>query len=494
MAFGIGGNKGSDPPVVQGVVIGEAVPPPADGKWGNTEPSGDYVQEDYAREFNGLKGEHQPKRFHDVFWGILFVAHLGFMGYLLYETLTNSFANGDDEADIADYVELDYSGVAIHTSVCAVSAIGISMVSLGFLMRHAKELVKMSLFFSVAMSLAVGVLGLLGGQIYMAVLGFIGAALGACYAWSIWSRIPFAAANLNTAITGVKANMGLAVIAFFYLIVAFVWSVWWIAAAGGSLQYYGGWIVFLFLISFYWVHQVIQNTVHVTSAGVIGTWWFVPSEASRCCSPAVKDSFVRATTFSFGSICLGSLIVAIIQALRALNNMTKEQDECNFLHCIIDCILGCLESIIEYFNKWAYVYVGLYGYSYIDAGKNVMRLFQNKGWTVLITDSLVENVLFMMACGIGLITGLIGYVYAKLDEDVFAGLYIEDAGVPGFLIGLFVGFLMGSVLLSVVESAVNTVIVCFAESPGEFQTNHPMLSREMRAAWKEAWPSECAEM
>eukprot|EP00957_Ditylum_brightwellii_P088040 6706369-Ditylum_brightwellii.AAC.1 len=172
--------------------------------------------------------------------------------------------------------------------------------------------------------------------------------------------------------------MGLAVIAFFYLIVAFVWSVWWIAAAGGSLQYYGGWIVFLFLISFYWVHQVIQNTVHVTSAGVIGTWWFVPSEASRCCSPAVKDSFVRATTFSFGSICLGSLIVAIIQALRALNNMTKEQDECNFLHCIIDCILGCLESIIEYFNKWAYVYVGLYGYSYIDAGKNVMRLFQNK--------------------------------------------------------------------------------------------------------------------
>eukprot|EP00957_Ditylum_brightwellii_P095040 7237823-Ditylum_brightwellii.AAC.1 len=60
-------------------------------------------------------------------------------------------------------------------------------------------------------------------------------------------------------------------------------------------------------------------------------------------------------------------------------------------------------------------------------------MFFPQGWTVLITDSLVENVLFMMACGIGLITGLIGYVYAKLDEDVFAGLYIEDAGVPGFL-------------------------------------------------------------
>ena len=55
-------------------------------------------------------------------------------------------------------------------------------------------------------------------------------------------------------------------------------------------------------------------------------------------------------------------------------------------------------------------------------------------------------------------------------------------------IGLIVGFVFCSILMSVVGSAVNTVIVCYAESPAEFQQNHPQLSTEMRTAWMQAWP------
>lgn len=58
-------------------------------------------------------------------------------------------------------------------------------------------------------------------------------------------------------------------------------------------------------------------------------------------------------------------------------------------------------------------------------------------------------------------------------------------------IGLLVGFVLSSILMSVVSSAVNTVIVCFAEAPREFQQNHPELSREMVAGWRESWPEEC---
>jgi hypothetical protein len=58
-------------------------------------------------------------------------------------------------------------------------------------------------------------------------------------------------------------------------------------------------------------------------------------------------------------------------------------------------------------------------------------------------------------------------------------------------LGLLVGFLFASIMMSVVGSAVNTVIVCFAEAPAEFQSNHPQLSEEMRAAWRQAWPLEC---
>jgi hypothetical protein len=52
-------------------------------------------------------------------------------------------------------------------------------------------------------------------------------------------------------------------------------------------------------------------------------------------------------------------------------------------------------------------------------------------------------------------------------------------------LGFFVGFLFASIMISVVGSAaVNTVIVCFAEAPAEFEANHPELSHEMRTTWR----------
>jgi len=109
--------------------------------------------------------------------------------------------------------------------------------------------------------------------------------------------------------------------------------------------------------------QVFQNTIHVTIAGVVSTWWFAPQDANSFCSLAIKDSFVRATTTSFGSICFGSLLVAIVETLKALVENVRqdsERDGCEaFLLCIVDCLLGCLEDMLEYFNKFAYIYVGM---------------------------------------------------------------------------------------------------------------------------------------
>jgi hypothetical protein len=57
-----------------------------------------------------------------------------------------------------------------------------------------------------------------------------------------------------------------------------------------------------------------------------------------------------------------------------------------------------------------------------------------------------------------------------------------------FVVGLVNGFVMCNTLFSLVSSAVNAVIVCYAEAPSEFQTNHPRLSQDMRAAWSQAYP------
>jgi hypothetical protein len=41
-----------------------------------------------------------------------------------------------------------------------------------------------------------------------------------------------------------------------------------------------------------------------------------------------------------------------------LANSAQSNGDANFLACIAECILACLASIVEYFNKWAFIYVG----------------------------------------------------------------------------------------------------------------------------------------
>jgi Plasma-membrane choline transporter len=280
-------------------------------------------------------------------------------------------------------------------------------------------------------------------------------------------------------------------LAYLMLALAFGWTMLWFLGVGESLQSSNLGVVFLLFLSYYWVHQVLQNTMQVTTAGVVGTWWFVTEEANSCCSKAIGDSFWRASTYSFGSICLGSFLVALVQALRALEYHTRDNDDFQFLSCIIQCLLSCLQSILEEINKWAYVYVGLYGFGFLEAGRNVITLFESKGWSVIITDDLAENVLFMMSLAIAMGSGLVGLAFGLLDPYMLANIIGSEDGnaaLAGFLIGALVGLLFSTVVLSVVGSAVNTVIVCFCEAPRELEQNHPQLSAEMRASWTQAWP------
>jgi len=335
------------------------------------------------------------------------------------------------------------------------------------------------------------------GNIIGGIIGLVFFVCFGCYARAVWSRIPFATANLVTACTAVRKNCGVLFVALFFVVLAFGWTLLWSVAVMGvwdevideniaitqqPTTNYG--YLFLLLLSYFFTEQVIQNTTHVTVAGTVGSWWFTPEEGG------VIGSLCRAMTTSFGSICFGSLLVAIVKSLRSLAQQAREQEGGIFV-CIAECILGCLESILEYFNQWAFVYVGLYGYGYLEAGKNVFTLFKNRGWSAIVADDLVGNVFFFLSLCVGLICSGIGYY--SFNEDSPDG-WFENSPAPEATsaivagLGFIAGLVLSSILMSTLSSAVNTVIVCFAEAPAEFEANHPELSSQMREAWLDMYP------
>eukprot|EP00539_Tryblionella_compressa_P000434 CAMPEP_0178743810 /NCGR_PEP_ID=MMETSP0744-20121128/6405_1 /TAXON_ID=913974 /ORGANISM="Nitzschia punctata, Strain CCMP561" /LENGTH=521 /DNA_ID=CAMNT_0020396841 /DNA_START=20 /DNA_END=1585 /DNA_ORIENTATION=- len=505
-------------PVVQGqAVSAPAVPVPS-----SNATHGDYQQH---QEFHG---EKQPNTCKDWIWAVLFYCHLivvafatiysvpkmtadiaadmsgGGYGRRLDEIVTSgsqiffSWRKLEEQQEEDDVVSLEMSTILVILAVAGCAGLAISTGALTFMMAFPKPLIKASLFFNLVCIGIMGISALAAGAIFLFVMTAIMFMFNVAYTYAVWPRIPFAAANLVTAVSVIRNNMGLVFFAYNNMIVTFLWSIWWAIAFASSTYVLSGcnaegvcendvngFITFLFFLSFYWTAQVIKNVVQCTVAGTTATWWLFPHEANSCCSQGVRDSYWRSITTSFGSICLGSLIVAIIQATRELVNSIRNQDDSNgLLLCIADCILSCLESMAEYFNKWAYVYVGIYGYSFMEASVNVMNLFKSRGWTAIIADVLVDTVLLMVSAGVGLLTGILAVLVATAMGQGATTLF------AAFLLGMLVGFVLCSTLFSLVSSAVNAVIVLFAEAPREFQQNYPELSQEMLTAYRSAYPDE----
>jgi hypothetical protein len=93
--------------------------------------------------------------------------------------------------------------------------------TLQFMMKYPVQLVQSSLIITVALSGIIAVVGFVSGDMFAGGLGLVFFAIGVCYARAVWPRIPYAAANLNTALTAVKANMGITVIAYGMVFIAF---------------------------------------------------------------------------------------------------------------------------------------------------------------------------------------------------------------------------------------------------------------------------------
>jgi hypothetical protein len=122
----------------------------------------------------------------------------------------------------------------------------------------------------------------------------------------------------------------------------------------------------------------------------------------------------------------------------------------------------------------------------MEAGKNVFPLFKNRGWEAIIADDLVGNTLLLVSVVVGGMMGCIGLILA-VATDLFEEAAGNEKGIS-FLLGFIIGLVICSILMSTIGSGVNAVIVLFAESPAEFQRNHPQLSEKMRQVWSATYP------
>ena len=281
------------------------------------------------------KGEVQPSEYRDKWFALAFLLHLvGVVGTAVAlapsalsamgEDNNSSNANEEYSSDADDVYGGDnkysgstggaadnkYSGstggaasateeappkefwIAVGL-IAMFAAPALSLAALSVMNRNPVGLIKCSILFSI-------VLCGISSALFMAVSPLVGvmyAVFAVCLFWyyrRVQSRIPYAACNLKAGILVLKTNLGLGLVAIGSMVclVAYTcgWSVGFMGTMqqgvmiddssysstnsqdqGSDLSALGGFIGFLFVLSFYWTHQVFQNIVRTTVSGVVGT-------------------------------------------------------------------------------------------------------------------------------------------------------------------------------------------------------------------------------
>jgi hypothetical protein len=223
-------------------------------------------------------------------------------------------------------------------------------------------------------------------------------------------RIPFSALMLRTSVDVAKRYGHVYLVSFLGGLIATAFGAWYAvtlvaitvtytpdsrnpscAANGCSQAKVAGLIAFV-TFAMYWISEWLKNTIHTTVSGVYGSWFFCPNNFPK---DATRGALKRSLTYSFGSISFGSLVVAIINFLRHICSVARQQEsaEGNIVGYILFCVLGCLLSILEwaaeFLNRYAFSYIALYGKSYLAAAKATWKMIKDRGIDALINVCLM---------------------------------------------------------------------------------------------------------
>ncbi|XP_057736292.1 uncharacterized protein LOC130951611 [Arachis stenosperma] len=414
--------------------------------------------------------EQSRRRWHDVFWLGVFVVHLVALGFLLGVLGLNRFKE-ENRLNIDKYTSRFSENEAGLTETywplyAAAGGVGtvLGWSWLLLLGSRATQMMKVSVHILTTYLAVVSVLCFWAGQIFWGIAFAIGAALQFLYVLAVIDRLPFTMLVLQKAVKMVWNLPEVMRVAYLFMVVVLLWMALWSFGAAGVVASSIGdggrwWLLVVFSVSLFWTGAVLCNTVHVIVSGMVFLVLFHGGrEAASIPDDSLMKSLQYALTTSFGSICYGSLFTAAIRTLRwKIRGFRSKIGNNECLLCCVDFLFHLVETLVRFFNKYAYVQIAVHGKSFNRSARDAWELFQSTGVEALVAYDCSGAVLLMGTVFGGLITGTC--------SGVWAWFKWQDRVMMIGSTSMLMGMVLVGLAMVVVESAVTSIYICYAEDP-----------------------------
>lgn len=369
--------------------------------------------------------------------------------------------------------------ILIYAEVCGVAMLLSLLSFVPLFFAHGKYLLPTVHFAcSMALLIAVGTSAYFGGLIW-AVLWVISFFSHALYLFASFSTFYNADLIIEMAVGIIKAYPSIIVLGVVEVSFKLALFVGWIFAFATLSGRMGVAVDMLLFVGLVWVCQVVHYTSYTATSGVTATWYFgkkIPHAGLR----ALK----RATTTSFGSVCVGATTMTMLKALKVVTGYLRSTPVIALSAVGAGCFM-VVDALLQYANVYGFSHVAIYGTSFGNASKAALTLITAAGFQPMMVDdmvglsSLVAMVLSGVICAGASFLLVTLDVHGGLDKDGFNGSTVTMIYLPCFIIGSLTGLLGVDVL----ESILTTFYTCFADEPIQLQLRDPELYSEFIEIW-----------
>ncbi|KAG5673587.1 hypothetical protein PVAND_003622 [Polypedilum vanderplanki] len=215
------------------------------------------------------------------------------------------------------------------------------------------------------------------------------------------------------------------------------------------------------IFAFLWFTTFLFGCQDFIIAGSVSKWFFTRNKNKKLNLPIIT-TFGHLIRYHLGSICFGSVLIAIVQFARITlkiieNTFENSQNRiAMWIMTACKCCLMCFENFIQYLSKNAYVIITINGSSFCVASKRAFKLLSSNALQVLAINSVGDFVLLLGKIFVVTATVLIAIEMIQNIE----GLHYR--WIPVLLCGIF-AFLVSHCFLTVYEMTIDTIFLCFCE-------------------------------
>jgi choline transporter-like protein 2/4/5 len=186
---------------------------------------------------------------------------------------------------------------------------------------------------------------------------------------------------------------------------------------------------YFFVFGTLWSNALIQAVTTFVIASACCMWYFSHGAGESLHLPVLR-SYGRAFRYHLGSLAFGAFILAVVQFLQLIVEMVKKQAEgsgadknkvCEYLINCARCCLACVERIVEFINKNAYIQIALSGKNFCMAAKDGFELVWSNPIRYAVVGGIGEVIMFLGKLMIAGGTTAAMYAYLTYGKSVVLG-------------------------------------------------------------------------